>query len=331
MSIDQPALPALPAPPPPSRSPGLEALFGLIVAGAVVVLGAPVGLIWAWVAPKVELVQTAYGIYPIDGEPEGYFADDGWFMIVGAVAGIVLAVAAWLLLRRHRGPLVLLGLVIGSAGASVLAAWLGNKIGAAHYQDLIAHAPVDTHIFRPPKVRAGEGGLLFGIIPWVRGSMLVQALVAAAVYTGLAGFHASPTLTHAPDPTDNPAGDYAYQPAYAQLAYGQPAMGESGFGQFAAGEGSLSEPGDGFGQSGVGGDGFGQSGVGGDGFGQAAPGAPTYGQAAHDYPASGHAADGGPSHSGVPTSGGDGQPRPGSPGSEPSPESGPGREDWRTP
>ena len=46
-------------------------------------LGAPVGL-WSWIAPKVELVQTQYGPYPIEGEPEGYFADDGWFMIIGA-------------------------------------------------------------------------------------------------------------------------------------------------------------------------------------------------------------------------------------------------------
>ncbi|GAA1523405.1 hypothetical protein GCM10009827_044760 [Dactylosporangium maewongense] len=205
--IDQPELPK--PSPPRRRSLGLEALFGLIVAAVVVALGAPVGLLWSWIAPKVELVQTPYGPYPIDGEPEGYFADDGWFMILGAAAGILIAVAAWVILRRYRGPFILAGLVVGSAAAAALAAWLGNKIGYAHYLDLAEHAPVDTHIFRPAKVRAGEASLWHGFVPWVRGSLLIQALVAAVVYTCLAGFHTSPTLTHDPDP-DVPTGDPYY-------------------------------------------------------------------------------------------------------------------------
>ncbi|MEV4137935.1 DUF2567 domain-containing protein [Dactylosporangium sp. NPDC049742] len=205
--IDQPELPK--PSPPRRRSLGLEALFGLIVAAVVVALGAPVGLLWSWIAPKVELVQTPYGPYPIEGEPEGYFADDGWFMILGAAAGILIAVAAWFILRRYRGPFILAGLVVGSAAAAALAAWLGNKIGYAHYVDLAEHAPVDTHIFRPAKVRAGEASLWHGFVPWVRGSLLIQALVAAVVYTCLAGFHTSPTLTHDPDP-DVPTGDPYY-------------------------------------------------------------------------------------------------------------------------
>ncbi|WP_432977088.1 hypothetical protein [Dactylosporangium sp. CA-233914] len=173
-----------------------EALFALVVAVVVAGLGAPFGLLWSKLAPHVELVQTQYGPYPIEGEPEGYWADDGWFILMAIGMGIIVALAAWLLLRRYRGPIMLAGLVIGSAAASVLGAWLGNKIGWAHYLDLAEHAPVNTHIFRPVKLRTGVSSLLFGFIPWVRGTMLVQALAAAAVYTGLAGFHASPTLRY---------------------------------------------------------------------------------------------------------------------------------------
>ncbi|WP_327009180.1 DUF2567 domain-containing protein [Dactylosporangium sp. NBC_01737] len=226
--IDQPELPkpSLPR----RRSPGLEALFGLVVAVVVTVLGAPVGLLWSWIAPEVELIQTPYGPYPIEGEPEGYFADDGWFMIIGAVVGILIAVVAWIVLRRYRGPLILAGLVVGSAAGAALAAWLGNKIGYAHYLDLVEHAPVDTHIFRPAKVRAGDSGLLYGFVPWVQGSLLIQAILAAVVYTGLAGFHASPTLTYDSDPAL--PGD-PYHPAYAGYPYGAPnqppAYGQPGY------------------------------------------------------------------------------------------------------
>ncbi|UWP81033.1 DUF2567 domain-containing protein [Dactylosporangium fulvum] len=207
--------PALGGPPPARRtSLGNELLFALIAAAAVAALGAPVGLLWSVVAPKVELVQTDFGPYPVEGEPEGYWADDGWFIIIALVMGAVVAVVAWLVFRRQRGPIMLGGLVIGSAAASVLAAWLGNKIGYAHYLDLVEHAPKDTRILRPVKLRTGESGLLLGFIPWARGTMLIQALAAAAVYTGLAGFHASPTLRYETMPPEylDPAPDAAAQP-----------------------------------------------------------------------------------------------------------------------
>ncbi|MFG2042650.1 hypothetical protein [Dactylosporangium sp. NPDC048998] len=220
--VEEPEAPA------PARVPiGREVLFALLAAVMVAGLGAPFGLLWSRLAPHVELVQTQYGPYPIEGEPEGYWADDGWFILMSIAMGALIAVVAWLLLRRYRGPIVLAALVVGSAGASVLGAWLGNKVGWAHYVDLAEHAPADTHIFRPVKLRTGTSSLLFGFIPWVRGTMLVQALAAAAVYTGLAGFHASPTLRYDNMPVeylDQPAGPYpaADHPDQPQLGADQP-------------------------------------------------------------------------------------------------------------
>ncbi|GAA3451186.1 DUF2567 domain-containing protein [Dactylosporangium matsuzakiense] len=212
------------APAPPARESILrEVLFALLAAVVVAGLGAPFGWLWSKLAPHVELVQTQYGPYPIDPEPEGYWADDGWFILMAIAMGAIVAVAAWFLLRRYRGPVMLLALVLGSTGASVLAAWLGNKIGWSHYMDLAEHAPENTHMFRPVKLRTGEASLWLGFIPWVRGTMLIQGIAAAAVYTGLAGFHVSPTLRYdnippeylTPAPPAPGVAAYAPQPGYS--------------------------------------------------------------------------------------------------------------------
>ncbi|MGI5237211.1 hypothetical protein [Dactylosporangium sp. CA-139066] len=246
-------------PQPASVPRGREALFALLVAVVVAALGAPFGWLWSKLAPHVELVQTQYGPYPLQPEPEGYWADDGWFILMSLGMGAIVAVAAWFLLRRYRGPVLLAAVVLGSIGASVLAAWLGNKIGWSHYIDQAEHAPVDTHIFRPVKLRSGSASLAFGFVPWVRGTMLIQGLAAAAIYTGLAGFHASPTLRYdnmppeylgppAPSAYPPPPGEYppaddaystvpaghsqpGYQPDPAGFADAQPAFPSAGHAQ----------------------------------------------------------------------------------------------------
>jgi hypothetical protein len=76
----------------------------------------------------------------------------------------------------------------------VLTAWLGHHLGYAQYRQLIAHAPVGTHILRPPAVRSGSVGLWFGLLPRVQGAVLVQAVAAAMAYLMLAAFHVEPDL-----------------------------------------------------------------------------------------------------------------------------------------
>jgi Protein of unknown function (DUF2567) len=171
-----------------------EPLACLAVAVAAGGLGAPLGLLWRALAPEVELVQTESGPYPVQPEPEGYVADDGWFVLLSIATGALLAVLAWAALRRFRGPLMLLALAVGSVGGAVLAAWLGNRIGLTEYERLVSQAPIGTHMFRPARLRLSDVGLYFGVIPRVRGVVLVQAFVATGVYTAFAGFSHSPAL-----------------------------------------------------------------------------------------------------------------------------------------
>jgi hypothetical protein len=187
---DEPADPARRRP----RSVVVEIVVSLVTGVVIAGLGAPIGLLWRAVAPRVELVQTDYGPYPLDAEPEGYIGDDGTFLFIAVGAGVVFAVLVWFLLRRFRGPIMLAALVLGSVGGSVLAAWVGHRVGLATYQRLVDHAPAGTHFKRLPNLRLSDVGLWFGFVPRVRGIVLVQGLVAAALYTACAGFAYSPDL-----------------------------------------------------------------------------------------------------------------------------------------
>jgi hypothetical protein len=182
--------------PAPTRDRGrrTEVLLAAIVAVVLAALGLPLGLLWRALAPRVEFVMTEQGPTPLQQEPEGFVADDGWYVLITLAAGVLAAILVWLLLRRQRGPLVLVGLVVGSIAGGVLTLWLGHHIGYAHYRDLIATAPVGTHIFRPPDVRSAEVGLWFGVLPKVQGTVLLQAVGAATAYMMLASFHVEPDL-----------------------------------------------------------------------------------------------------------------------------------------
>jgi peptidoglycan/LPS O-acetylase OafA/YrhL len=179
-----------------------EALIALAVAAALAALGLPLGLLWRAVAPKVEFVMTDQGATTLQSEPEGFVAGDGWYVLITFAAGLLAAVAVWALMRRRRGPLLLLGLVAGCVAGGVLTAWLGHHIGYGQFRQLALHAPVGTHFLRPPSVRSGDVGLWFGFLPRVQGAVLVQAVAAVLTYLMLAAFHVEPDLHRPLDPGD---------------------------------------------------------------------------------------------------------------------------------
>jgi hypothetical protein len=207
-----------PEPPPaPDQRRGLRAELLLTVGVAVVVaaLGLPLGLLWRAVAPQVEFAVIDGGPVPVQQEPEGFVADDGTYILLTVGMGILVAIVVWLLLRRRRGPVLLVGLILGSIAGGVLTLWLGRHIGYAHYRDLVAHAPVGTHFRRPPDVRSARIGLWFGFLPKVQGAALLQAVAATTTYMMLASFHVEPDLRR-PDPRDPSSvpPEWTVQPAW---------------------------------------------------------------------------------------------------------------------
>jgi hypothetical protein len=163
----------------------IEVLTALGVAAAVAALGAPLGLLWSQLSPRVRLVMTESGPAFAESNPEGYVAGESVYLLLALAMGVLSAIAVWLLIRRRRGPVVLAGLATGSFAGALLMSWLGHRIGLAEYERLLHGAPVGTRFERPVKLLSD-------------GAVAVQAIAAVGLYTLMAGFYATPSLRPEP-------------------------------------------------------------------------------------------------------------------------------------
>jgi hypothetical protein len=146
----------------------------------------------------VPAVRTADGAVLAQPEQEQMVAGEGWYLIITVLAGIAVAVLAWVVLRRYRGVAILVGVVVGSVAAGILAYWLGHHIGLSHARYLADHAAVGTTFTIPPNLRAQQVGLWHGWLPYAKGDVLAMAIAGVVTYVLLAGFSQYPTLRRPP-------------------------------------------------------------------------------------------------------------------------------------
>lgn len=184
------------------REVGAAAGLATGLALAIGVLGLAVGALWWAVAPRIEIVRTQAG-YGLTAKSvyldqlESPVGAEGSFLFVALGAGAVLAVLAWLVLRRQRGAVVLVGLALGS----LLGAWLAWRFGVwldlRRFQTAAATTPVGGHLDAPLSLHIDR---YFGLDvtrttpAGLTGVVAVQPLVAAIVYTMLASFAADAGL-----------------------------------------------------------------------------------------------------------------------------------------
>ncbi|MGR6321098.1 DUF2567 domain-containing protein [Micromonospora soli] len=172
----------------------------LVVALLLSALGAPLGLLWAGVAPDTPVQKTAEGAIYATTQPEQPIAADGWFSLLGLGFGVLAAIALWFVLRRRRGPLGLLAGVLGGLGAAVVAWQVGRRIGLGTYHRLLDTAPDDTLFGKPADLRAGGVDWFLGVLPVPHGDLLLPAFGVAVTYTLLAGWSRWPSLRPEPEP-----------------------------------------------------------------------------------------------------------------------------------
>ncbi|WP_112133876.1 DUF2567 domain-containing protein [Glycomyces dulcitolivorans] len=193
------------------RTVGRDLLAAGVLAVILTALGFPFAMLWQIVTPRVEFIVVDGGWVAVETYPEGYIEGDLMFAGIGLALGIVAAVLAWSAMRERRGPILLLGLVIGSIACQVVA-W---KIGAHEWQqfwDAVERAPAGVHMWRPPSVLFVEldpaaawdalrvGEFTAALDSLQLGALAVMALAATFTYTVCAGWSRRPSLrTDAPE------------------------------------------------------------------------------------------------------------------------------------
>lgn len=120
---------------PAEASPALheDVRAGAAAAVVSVLLGAPVGLLWAALAPRVDVVVSGESVQLAEPGSSAFIAGDGSFLLAVLLAGVVGGLVAWWLGREH-GPAVVLGLTVGGLAASWVAMRVGSTVGLEEVQ-----------------------------------------------------------------------------------------------------------------------------------------------------------------------------------------------------
>ncbi|MFB8280573.1 DUF2567 domain-containing protein [Nocardia colli] len=198
----------------------------VIVAVAVIVVSALGGVGWGLLAPTEQLfvVEPGRGAV-LTGESVHQFDAVAMFVCFGAVAGVLSAVATWRW-RSQRGPLLQIGLLVGSLIGAVVMARLGEQV-AEWYHPRPHDPPVGQIVELPTEVGT-----------WL--ALIVQPLLASLLVLFFAALNPSEDLgtgttveagTYDPAGAFDPYGAASYPAGAGPLPYGsyEPA-GEGGSG-----------------------------------------------------------------------------------------------------
>ncbi len=168
--------------PPPRRSPGRTMAAAALTVIVLAAAGGPLGLLWHYLSPTVPVINVGdRRIVVNDSSPEEYIAADGWFTLLGLAFGLAAAIAAWMLLRRHRGPWLLIAVTLGTLAGAVVAWQAGRLIGRGAYQRWQETSAQAATYQAPPDLHA------YGVL-------LIPAFAAVIALTLMAGWSNDPDL-----------------------------------------------------------------------------------------------------------------------------------------
>lgn len=121
-------------------------LVGLSVLAGVAILGGPVGLVWAAVAPRAVYVLTPEGATLANPATEALAAADGWFAVVSAVAGLACGAVAYVVAGRRHDVAAVVALAAGGAVAGLVAWRVGQLPDLAEFRHAVRTRPDGTRV-----------------------------------------------------------------------------------------------------------------------------------------------------------------------------------------
>ena len=143
----------------------------MLTAVITVLVGAPVGLLWAALAPHVEVVVEGEQYQVVSSYGDDFIAVDGYYLAAVVLAGVVGGLLAWWLAARH-GPAVVVGLTVGGLAAAWVVMAVGAQVGASAFQEVV-DAGVRTRRELPVELRATSA-----IAGWPIASLVVWLLLS---------------------------------------------------------------------------------------------------------------------------------------------------------
>jgi hypothetical protein len=156
------------------------------VVAVLVLLGVVIGVVWAWLAPPIQIVVA---LTRAGDRIRGYVGDESDLVFLGAfvmtgllfVLAVTSAVATWQW-RAHRGPLLVGALSVGALAAAGVAAGVGAVLARWRHGNVdVATAPVspEHRVYYTHEAPA----VFFGHTPLqIAASIVFPAGVAALVY-----------------------------------------------------------------------------------------------------------------------------------------------------
>lgn len=141
-------------------------------------LGVAMGIAWWLLTPPEAWVRIDGGLGAESLSSSGWFASDGWFLLLGAAAGLCLTAVTWVWVRRR--PITgVIGLVAAAALVALVAWSVGGMLGPPDLASISDALAIGATADGPLGLRA------MGVLgaPMVTGLALVALLLALAPVT----------------------------------------------------------------------------------------------------------------------------------------------------
>jgi hypothetical protein len=148
-------------------------------------IGLAGGLAWGAVAPRALYVVVGRGSADVvNPETTAFIAADAWYCLIGALGGIIIGLAGYLLAVRRYGPAPMAAILVGSVAAGCLTRWVGEHQGLHQFDKQLLSAHQGT-VLHAPLGLAGDTAATFwptlASLPAVAFWPLAGCLVAGGI------------------------------------------------------------------------------------------------------------------------------------------------------